>query len=500
MAKSNWSGGSGWNAINDPTGLLTGRVLVTTPGQTQYVEDYLLQLVGTTTNFTAQHYAVVMNYAFPSFVETTTFSGASLGLVSRASGLSTTTPITASNCYIGRISPKDGSAEIVRRNNGEDEVIASSILPSSTFSFGSLHTMRLNTFGTSPVTVQFLVDDEVLVNVGDSSSSALTTGYSGIQMQGGTAYCDNFTVLEYSSSGGSTGITPDQFYDTPTDQTSTFLLLWFKTDVGLTTQGSGTSEVVLDWADQADYVSKAYSIGQSNTSSRPSISTNTPNGSKAVVFTNDKGNFLIGPAATKLDINGSSFHNGVGLFAVIFFPTSGVLGDPTNDTSGANDTRAPLGNYGRSYQFYAINSIGSGTTFDKALQFDVHTASSKKDNAITLGSWAIINYNGFGTSTNPASVYLNGTLVGTVGSYQTTNTDMSDTGRVFHLGRRPFTDTDPNHLFGTFAITEYILVQIGNTGMTTTIRQKTEGYLAWKYSLQGNLPSDHPYKSAPPTS
>jgi len=33
---------------------------------------------------------------------------------------------------------------------------------------------------------------------------------------------------------------------------------------------------------------------------------------------------------------------------------------------------------------------------------------------------------------------------------------------------------------------------------STTTRQKMEGYLAWKWGLEGNLPSDHPYKNAAP--
>jgi hypothetical protein len=38
-----------------------------------------------------------------------------------------------------------------------------------------------------------------------------------------------------------------------------------------------------------------------------------------------------------------------------------------------------------------------------------------------------------------------------------------------------------------------------NTDLNTLNRQKMEGYLAWKWGLQGNLPAGHPYKSAPPT-
>jgi hypothetical protein len=35
--------------------------------------------------------------------------------------------------------------------------------------------------------------------------------------------------------------------------------------------------------------------------------------------------------------------------------------------------------------------------------------------------------------------------------------------------------------------------------LSTTNRQKLEGYLAWKWGLTANLPVDHPYKTTPPT-
>jgi hypothetical protein len=37
-----------------------------------------------------------------------------------------------------------------------------------------------------------------------------------------------------------------------------------------------------------------------------------------------------------------------------------------------------------------------------------------------------------------------------------------------------------------------------NTTLTTLQRQSIEGYLAWKWGLQGNLPSNHPFKKFPP--
>jgi len=35
--------------------------------------------------------------------------------------------------------------------------------------------------------------------------------------------------------------------------------------------------------------------------------------------------------------------------------------------------------------------------------------------------------------------------------------------------------------------------------LTTSQRQQIEGYLAWKWKLQGNLPSTHPFKLFPPS-
>lgn len=45
----------------------------------------------------------------------------------------------------------------------------------------------------------------------------------------------------------------------------------------------------------------------------------------------------------------------------------------------------------------------------------------------------------------------------------------------------------------------YIAETVILSDVTLATRQKLEGYLAWKWGLVANLPSDHPYKNAPPT-
>jgi hypothetical protein len=42
-------------------------------------------------------------------------------------------------------------------------------------------------------------------------------------------------------------------------------------------------------------------------------------------------------------------------------------------------------------------------------------------------------------------------------------------------------------------------IVITDTALSTSDRQKLEGYLAWRWGLEGDLPGGHPYKSAPPT-
>ena len=66
MSKSNWKGSSGWGAIDDPTGVLNGRVLVGAAGVSSVTEDYLIQVVGTSTDWDKAHYAVKMDYAWPN--------------------------------------------------------------------------------------------------------------------------------------------------------------------------------------------------------------------------------------------------------------------------------------------------------------------------------------------------------------------------------------------------------------------------------------------------
>jgi hypothetical protein len=53
-----------------------------------------------------------------------------------------------------------------------------------------------------------------------------------------------------------------------------------------------------------------------------------------------------------------------------------------------------------------------------------------------------------------------------------------------------------NGLYGVFEMGEVVAL---DGQASTANRQRLEGYLAWKWGLEANLPSNHPYKNTPPT-
>jgi len=89
--------------------------------------------------------------------------------------------------------------------------------------------------------------------------------------------------------------------------------------------------------------------------------------------------------------------------------------------------------------------------------------------------------------TNIINVYYNGVLNGTQ-----TITSTNGSSTQFILGSRFINNSPTNGLIGYIKeVIIYSKLQL------TGIRQELEGYLAWKWTLQNNLPGNHPYKYIP---
>ena len=84
--------------------------------------------------------------------------------------------------------------------------------------------------------------------------------------------------------------------------------------------------------------------------------------------------------------------------------------------------------------------------------------------------------------------FVDGSSMTTTG---TSNTGSIDNTSVFDIGAA---SVGGQPLTGDIAE-----ILVGGATLTTSDRQKIEGYLAHKWGMTVNLPSDHPYKSLPPT-
>jgi hypothetical protein len=108
-------------------------------------------------------------------------------------------------------------------------------------------------------------------------------------------------------------------------------------------------------------------------------------------------------------------------------------------------------------------------------------SSTETSTSFLLMQWSIANNNFY--------IYRNGVQIVTTSSY----TWSSISNQEFRIGARVYVSTS-NNLTGSIAE-----VLFYNSQLSTTNRQKVEGYLAWKWGIQNNLPTIHPYYDSAPT-
>jgi len=96
----------------------------------------------------------------------------------------------------------------------------------------------------------------------------------------------------------------------------------------------------------------------------------------------------------------------------------------------------------------------------------------------------------YGGVPSPGGYYLNGTQQSNVSTFGGLlgNSARTDT---LNLMARNGSQANSQGIVG-----EILLV---NAALSECLRQKMEGYLAWKWGLQASLPVNHPYRNAPPT-
>jgi hypothetical protein len=107
-------------------------------------------------------------------------------------------------------------------------------------------------------------------------------------------------------------------------------------------------------------------------------------------------------------------------------------------------------------------------------------------------------------SSNAYSIFSIGYTSGTSASNYTVNGTIRSTTLVSGSAVSPGSNTSALWINGNFSVagdSSFVaeIIQY-NTSITNAQRQQVEGYLAWKWGLQGSLPTTHPFYYAPPNS
>jgi len=225
------------------------------------------------------------------------------------------------------------------------------------------------------------------------------------------------------------------------------------------------------WLDASDYSSFTFSSGTNiavwadkSGNARHATGVNSP------TYTN-----------TSAYLSGSSYFT-VNLDFIASFPDHSAFFVMTN-TNYVNIYGAQSGGSG-------ANSLHVGFSATNAYRVN-HWGNDWYPNitaAYKVGQMNLLNFDWINTGGLGKAVRANANVESTIGQTGQIGT-MSGGGTI-------------GNVVGQGILTGYIneAIFILNPNITTTIREKLEGYLAWKWGIQANLPANHPYKSAAPTS
>lgn len=267
-----------------------------------------------------------------------------------------------------------------------------------------------------------------------------------------------FGITNYSGFGAAAaGTSP------PTPPPTTGLYLWndFSNAASLTTSGSRIT-TASDLSGNGNYTT--------NTSTKnPTYSANVQNGLGAALF---------GGTGTTIG-RVENFGTDSSPYSVSF---SAVARTTASDFLDLEVGLLDLGVLASPYFWYSLQSLHHSPKF---------TASQRNTGTLTCGTqtgvpgWAIYVYSG-GSGLGSSTARVDGGVFNGSGAADTTSTNNPLRVLIGDAhGQTPWLG--------------YVgEVRVFKNAIGTDDIFKEEGYLAWKWGLQGNLPSDHPYKNAPP--
>lgn len=237
------------------------------------------------------------------------------------------------------------------------------------------------------------------------------------------------------------------------------------------------------WYDAAEFTSLTFSSG-SNISQWSDKSGNARNATQASVgnqpvLSNTPRNFPVVGNTGSSGLTGTLTVNGL---------TNMTIFVVCNTTSA---TEVAVNNGRLLFYIAETGSWGSIQMYISQTRLDWRFGTGQAGNAPTFNLPSNVSTNYNIVSISKASTQETGFLNGTnIASYTAANTTIANTSNAFFI-------TGPS-LSSTYSANNIAEFLVYTSAITASQRQAIEGYLAWKWGLQGNLPTSHPYKTTRP--
>lgn len=245
---------------------------------------------------------------------------------------------------------------------------------------------------------------------------------------------------------------------TPEDNANLFV--WYDAeDTATITLVSGD---VSQWDDKSG---NGYHATQTTSGDRPDYGINTLNGVDLITF-GRSGTVALDTPVTPYT------NNDVSLYVVAQYRTKGSW-----------QSTVLFNRAGSQFVAFLLEA-GAGTG-----KYNIYTQTFYEGNTALVNPSANLFSLVGDNATSNMEYWLNGTADGSTGAGNFGTTSVFSGGQGY-LG---------NDNYGSAAISDLAEVVLINGKDSTDDRQKMEGYLAWKWGLEGNLPIGHPYKNAAPT-
>lgn len=257
-------------------------------------------------------------------------------------------------------------------------------------------------------------------------------------------------------------------------------ILWLDSNDTDSIKKNVDTNAISQWDDKSG---NHYHFLQSVANNQPIHTVKTLNEKPVIVFQAQKSNYMMGNSTSKMF---SVQNNSFAYFIVCKVVNNGGILNKAlvTENNGTNPGNIFCTRFG--------NKLNMAIMHEKEDNYIQPIDDSTNDNGYRILSIVCNRKGGVDTA------YCNGLVVGTTLTYNPDSYSHLPNTSNFFLGAASKNNNDNEiDLYLEGGIAE-VLCYSNSSDLDTNVRQKIEGYLAWKWGLQGKLQTNHPYKNVGP--